>query len=121
MKAAMDRRHFSHSLLASALVATGLLAGCSDVPDTIKIGVAQPLSVYVDTHGTGQADEARIAKVLRELFDLSPKGIRTHLQLNRPIYATTAAYGHFGREPGPDGTFTWEKTDLVDELKRLIN
>ena len=106
--------------LAKNVVAAGLAKRCT-IQVSYAIGVAQPLSVYVDTHGTGQADEARIAKVLRELFDLSPKGIRTHLQLNRPIYATTAAYGHFGREPGPDGTFTWEKTDLVDELKRLIN
>ena len=83
--------------------------------------MSQPLSVYVDTHGTGLADEERIAKTLRDLFDLSPKGIRTHLKLNNPIYAGTAAYGHFGREPGANGTFTWEKTDLVEELKRLIN
>ena len=106
--------------LAKNVVASGLAKRCT-IQVSYAIGVSQPLSVYVDTHGTGLADEARIAKLLRELFDLSPKGIRTHLKLNNPIYAGTAAYGHFGRTPGADGTFTWEKTDLVDELKRLIN
>jgi len=106
--------------LAKNIVASGLAKRCT-IQVSYAIGVSQPLSVYVDTHGTGLADEARIAKTLRELFDLSPKGIRTHLQLNNPIYAGTAAYGHFGRTPGANGTFTWEKTDLVDELKRLIN
>ena len=106
--------------LAKNVVASGLAKRCT-IQVSYAIGVSQPLSVYVDTHGTGLADEARIAKMLRELFDLSPKGIRTHLKLNNPIYAGTAAYGHFGREPGANGTFTWEKTDLVDELKRLSN
>nr|WP_206741616.1 methionine adenosyltransferase [Hyphomonas oceanitis] len=106
--------------LAKNVVASGLAKRCT-IQVSYAIGVSQPLSVYVDTHGTGLADEARIAKLLRELFDLSPKGIRTHLKLNNPIYAGTAAYGHFGRTPGADGTFTWEKTDLIDELKRLIN
>ncbi|WP_340692783.1 methionine adenosyltransferase, partial [Hyphomonas sp.] len=106
--------------LAKNVVASGLAKRCT-IQVSYAIGVSQPLSVYVDTHGTGLADEARIAKTLRELFDLSPKGIRTHLKLNNPIYAGTAAYGHFGRKPGADGTFTWEKTDLIDELKRLIN
>ncbi|MEH6488006.1 methionine adenosyltransferase [Hyphomonas oceanitis] len=106
--------------LAKNVVASGLAKRCT-IQVSYAIGVSQPLSVYVDTHGTGLADEARIAKMLRQLFDLSPKGIRTHLKLNNPIYAGTAAYGHFGRTPGADGTFTWEKTDLVDELKRLIN
>ena len=106
--------------LAKNVVASGLAKRCP-IQVSYAIGVSQPLSVYVDTHGTGLADEARIAKTLRELFDLSPKGIRTHLKLNNPIYAGTAAYGHFGRTPGADGTFTWEKTDLIDELKRLIN
>ena len=106
--------------LAKNVVASGLAKRCT-IQVSYAIGVSQPLSVYVDTHGTGLADEARIAKMLRELFDLSPKGIRTHLKLNNPIYAGTAAYGHFGREPGANGTFTWEKTDLVEELKRLIN
>lgn len=106
--------------LAKNVVASGLAKRCT-IQVSYAIGVSQPLSVYVDTHGTGLADEARIAKTLRDLFDLSPKGIRTHLKLNNPIYAGTAAYGHFGRAPGKDGTFTWEKTDLIDELKRLIN
>jgi S-adenosylmethionine synthetase len=106
--------------LAKNIVAAGLADRCT-IQVSYAIGVAQPLSIYVDTHDTGKADEDRIAAALRELFDLSPKGIRTHLKLNNPIYAGTAAYGHFGREPGPNGTFTWEKTDLVDELKRLIN
>jgi len=106
--------------LAKNIVAAGLASRCT-IQVSYAIGVAQPLSIYVDTHGTGQADEARIAKALRELFDLSPKGIRTHLTLASPIYAPTAAYGHFGRTPGTDGTFTWEKTDLASELKRLVN
>ena len=106
--------------LAKNIVAAGLASRCT-IQVSYAIGVAQPLSIYVDTHGTGQADEARIAKALRELFDLSPKGIRTHLKLASPIYAPTAAYGHFGRTPGTDGTFTWEKTDLAGELKRLVN
>ncbi|MFN7054343.1 methionine adenosyltransferase [Hyphomonas sp.] len=106
--------------LAKNIVAAGLAARCT-IQVSYAIGVAQPLSIYVDTHGTGEADEAKIAKAVRELFDLSPKGIRTHLKLNRPIYSPTAAYGHFGRIPGEGGTFTWEKTDLVDDLKRLVN
>ncbi|MBA3067801.1 MAG: methionine adenosyltransferase [Hyphomonas sp.] len=106
--------------LAKNVVAAGLAERCT-IQVSYAIGVAQPLSIYVDTHGTGKADEARIAKTLRELFDLSPRGIRTHLNLNAPIYSPTAAYGHFGRKPGADGTFSWEKTALVDELKRLMN
>lgn len=106
--------------LAKNVVAAGLAERCT-IQVSYAIGVAQPLSIYVDTHGTGKADEARIAKVLRDLFDLSPRGIRTHLKLNAPIYSPTAAYGHFGRKPGADGTFSWEKTALVDELKRLVN
>ncbi len=106
--------------LAKNIVAAGLADRCT-IQVSYAIGVAQPLSIYVDTHRTGRADEDRIAKALRELFDLSPKGIRTHLRLNRPIYAATAAYGHFGRTPGAGDTFTWEKTDLVGELRRLVN
>ena len=105
--------------IAKNIVAAGLATRCT-IQVSYAIGVAQPLSIYVDTHGTGKADEARIAKAVRELFDLSPKGIRTQLQLANPIYAPTAAYGHFGRVPGA-GTFTWEKTDLAGELKRLVN
>ena len=106
--------------LAKNVVAAGLADRCT-IQVSYAIGVAQPLSIYVDTHGTGNVDEERIAKALRELFDLSPKGIRTHLKLNRPIYGPSAAYGHFGRTPTDAGGFSWEKTDLVDELKRLTN
>ncbi|WP_370173139.1 MULTISPECIES: methionine adenosyltransferase [Hyphomonas] len=106
--------------LAKNIVAAGLADRCT-IQVSYAIGVAQPLSIYVDTHGTGNVDEERIAKALRELFDLSPKGIRTHLKLNRPIYGPSAAYGHFGRTPTDAGGFSWEKTDLVDELKRLTN
>jgi S-adenosylmethionine synthetase len=81
------------------------------------IGIAKPLSVYVETDGTGKVEEAKLANVLQELMDLSPRGIRTHLGLNKPIYARTAAYGHFGRAPEPDGGFSWERTDLVDQLR----
>jgi S-adenosylmethionine synthetase len=79
--------------------------------------VSRPLSVYVETHGTGEVDEERLSTVLQRMMDLSPRGIRKHLQLNRPIYARTAAYGHFGREPEPDGGFSWELTDLVEDLR----
>ena len=81
------------------------------------IGVAKPLSVYVDTAGTATIDEDKLADVIQEVVDLSPRGIREGLQLSRPIYARSAAYGHFGREPDADGGFSWEKTDLVDDLK----
>jgi len=106
--------------LAKNIVAAGLADRCT-IQVSYAIGVAQPLSIYVDTHGTGKADEDRISEALRELFDLSPAGIRKHLSLAAPIYSPTAAYGHFGRAPGTDGTFTWEKTDLAGELKRLVN
>jgi S-adenosylmethionine synthetase len=106
--------------LAKNIVAAGLAERCT-IQVSYAIGVAQPLSIYVDTHGTGKADEDRISETLRKLFDLSPAGIRKHLSLAAPIYSPTAAYGHFGRAPGKDGTFTWEKTDLADELKRLVN
>ena len=85
------------------------------------IGVSKPLSVYVDTYGTGEVDEARLGKILNEVMNLSPRGIREHLQLNRPIYARTAAYGHFGREPDAEGGFSWERTDLAAELRRAFN
>ncbi|WP_291197512.1 methionine adenosyltransferase [Hyphomonas sp.] len=106
--------------LAKNIVAAGLAARCT-IQVSYAIGVAQPLSIYVDTHGTGKADEDRISEAVRKLFDLSPAGIRKHLNLAAPIYSPTAAYGHFGRAPGKDGTFTWEKTDLAAELKRLVN
>jgi len=102
--------------LAKNIVAADLADKCT-IQVAYAIGISKPLSVYVDTHGTGKADEAAIASAARKAMDLSPRGIRTHLQLNRPIYARTAAYGHFGRNPDADGGFSWEKTDLVDELK----
>ena len=84
------------------------------------IGVSKPLSVYVDTYGTATVDEDRLEKALSEVIDLSPRGIRQHLELNRPIYARTSAYGHFGRAPDADGGFSWEKLDLVDALKSAV-
>ncbi len=105
--------------LAKNVVAAGLAERCT-IQVSYAIGVAEPLSLYVDTHGTGKADEATIANRLRELFDLKPSTIRTHLDLRRPIYEGSAAYGHFGRIPGEDGTFSWERTTLVDDLKDLL-
>ena len=84
------------------------------------IGVAKPLSIYANTYGTGQVDEGKLETTLMELMDLSPRGIRTHLDLNKPIYARTAAYGHFGRAPQNDGGFSWERTDLVPQLKSAL-
>jgi len=104
--------------MAKNVVAAGLATKCT-IQLSYAIGVAKPLSVYVDTHGTGRTDETKLEKTLIELVDLSPRGIRTRLKLNRPIYARTAAYGHFGRTPDDDGGFSWEKTDLVSELKGL--
>ena len=104
--------------LAKNVVAAGLAKRCT-IQLSYAIGVAEPLSLYVDTHGTGIVDEARIEAVLPQLVRLTPKGIRTHLGLNRPIYERTAAYGHFGRATQADGGFSWEKTDLVEALKAL--
>ncbi|MGE5765839.1 MAG: methionine adenosyltransferase, partial [Bacteroidota bacterium] len=95
--------------LAKNVVAAGLADRCT-IQVSYAIGVSKPLSVYVNTEGTNEVDEAKLAKVLQELMDLSPRGIREHLQLSRPIYARTAAYGHFGRAPDPDGGFSWERT-----------
>jgi len=105
--------------LAKNVVAAGLAERCT-IQVAYAIGIAKPLSVYVDTDKTGDVDEEKLSRVLQELMDLSPRGIRTHLGLNRPIYARTAAYGHFGRTPEPDGGFSWEKTDLADELRRAF-
>ncbi len=102
--------------LAKNVVAAGLATRCT-IQLAYAIGVSHPLSVYVNTHDTGNADEARISAVLQELVSLSPRGIREHLQLNRPIYARTSSYGHFGREATADGGFSWERTDLVPQLK----
>jgi S-adenosylmethionine synthetase len=102
--------------LAKNVVAASLAERCT-IQISYAIGVSDPLSVYVDTHGTGKVDESRLERILPELMSLKPRGIREKLALNNPIYARTAAYGHFGRAPDTSGGFTWEKTDLVDALK----
>jgi len=102
--------------LAKNVVASGIAERCT-LQLAYAIGVSKPLSVYIDTHGTGEVDEDKLVATLCEMVDLSPRGIREHLKLSRPIYARTAAYGHFGREADPDGGFSWEKTDLADALK----
>jgi S-adenosylmethionine synthetase len=108
--------------LAKNVVAAGLAEKCT-IQVSYAIGVSKPLSVYFDLHGTGHdVDEVKLAKVVNGIMNLSPRGIREHLHLNRAIYAPTSAYGHFGRTPDAEkGTFTWEKTDLVDELRRAFN
>ena len=105
--------------LAKNVVAAGLAKRCT-IQLSYAIGVAQPLSIYVDTHGTGKVPEAKLEKALAKVMDLSPRGIRTHLNLNRPIYARTAAYGHFGRAADKDGGFSWEKTDLAKALTAAV-
>jgi len=102
--------------LAKNVVAAGLADRCT-LQLSYAIGVAEPLSIYVDLHGTGQAPEDKLEAVLPQLIRLTPRGIREHLKLNGPIYARTSSYGHFGRKPEPDGGFSWEKTDLVDQLR----
>jgi S-adenosylmethionine synthetase len=107
--------------LAKNVVAAGLAERCT-IQVAYAIGVSKPLSVYVDTYGTiaKGVTEERLEEVLPTLFDLSPRGIRQHLQLNKPIYTPTSSYGHFGRQPTDQGHFTWEKTDLVEALKKAI-
>ncbi|UYN98896.1 MAG: methionine adenosyltransferase [Devosia sp.] len=105
--------------LAKNVVAAGL-ADRATIQLSYAIGVARPLSIYVDLHGTGKVDEADLERALAKVMDLTPRGIRTHLDLNKPIYAKTSAYGHFGRKPGRDGSFSWEKTDLVKALKAAV-
>ncbi|TIL29882.1 methionine adenosyltransferase [Mesorhizobium sp.] len=105
--------------LAKNVVAAKLADRCT-IQLSYAIGVAQPLSVYVDLHGTGKVDEAKLEQALRTVMDLSPSGIRRHLDLNRPIYAKTSSYGHFGRKAGRDGSFSWEKTDLAKALKDAL-
>jgi len=105
--------------LAKNVVAAKLADRCT-IQLSYAIGVAKPLSIYVDLHGTGKVDEAKLEKVLGEVMDLTPRGIRTHLNLNRPIYARTSAYGHFGRKPTRDGGFSWERTDLAGALKEAV-
>lgn len=105
--------------LAKNVVAAQLADRCV-IQLAYAIGVSQPLSIYVDTQGTGRADDAAIEAAIAKLTDLSPRGIRERLQLNKPIYTRTAAYGHFGREPDADGGFSWERTDLAEELARTV-
>lgn len=105
--------------LAKNIVAAGYADRCT-LQLSYAIGVSKPLSLYVNTHGTGTVDEVEIVKAINQLVDLSPRGIREHLQLNRPIYGRTAAYGHFGRDPESDGGFSWEKTDLVEKLQKIL-
>jgi S-adenosylmethionine synthetase len=105
--------------VAKNIVAAEYAERCT-VQVSYAIGISKPLSVYVDTHGTGTVPEAEIIRAISKVIDLSPRGLREHLKLNRPIYARTAAYGHFGRAPEADGGFSWEKTDLVDSLRKII-
>ncbi|MGH2341571.1 methionine adenosyltransferase [Segnochrobactraceae bacterium EtOH-i3] len=105
--------------LAKNVVAAELAERCT-IQVAYAIGVAKPLAVYVDLHGTGQVPEAALEKVLPEILDLSPRGIRQHLGLNKPIYARTSAYGHFGRTPEADGGFSWEKIDLVSAIRAAL-
>jgi S-adenosylmethionine synthetase len=105
--------------LAKNVVAAGLAESCT-IQIAYAIGVADPMSLLVDTHGTGTVEEAKLQKLLPELFPLRPTSIRRTLKLNRPIYRRTAAYGHFGRAPDKDGGFSWERTDLADQLKRAL-
>ena len=103
--------------LAKNVVAAGLARRCT-LQLSYAIGVAKPLSIYVDTHGTGRAPDAEIERAVGRAMDLTPRGIREHLGLDRPIYARTAAYGHFGRAPEDDGGFSWERTDLAETLAK---
>ncbi|KFB11302.1 methionine adenosyltransferase [Nitratireductor basaltis] len=106
--------------LAKNVVAANLAERCT-IQLSYAIGVAQPLSVYVDLHGTGKVSEEEVEIAIRDVMDLSPSGIRRHLDLNKPVYAKTAAYGHFGRKPGRDGSFSWERMDLVKALKSSLS
>ena len=110
---------YASRYLAKNVVAAGLAERCT-IQLSYAIGVSQPLSIYVDMHGTGAVDAAALEKALGAVMDLSPRGIREHLGLNKPIYARTAAYGHFGRAPEVDGGFSWERTDLADAIKAAL-
>jgi S-adenosylmethionine synthetase len=104
--------------LAKNVVAAGLADRCT-LQLSYAIGVAKPLSIYADLHGTGHIEEAKLEPALMDAMNLSPRGIREHLELNKPIYARTSAYGHFGRAPDAEGGFSWEKTDLAEQLRGL--
>ncbi|WP_298260367.1 methionine adenosyltransferase [uncultured Litoreibacter sp.] len=110
---------YASRYLAKNVVASGLAKRCT-IQLSYAIGVAKPLSIYCDTHGTGEAPDAAIEAAVAGLMDLTPQGIREQLGMNRPIYARTAAYGHFGRAPEADGGFSWERTDLVEALKKAV-
>ena len=116
----MDRSAaYAARYLAKNVVAAKLADRCT-IQLSYAIGVARPLSIYVDLHDTGKVDPAKLEKALGEVMDLTPRGIRTHLDLNKAIYARTSAYGHFGRKASRDGGFSWERTDLVDSLKKAV-
>ncbi|AUJ63073.1 methionine adenosyltransferase [Aestuarium zhoushanense] len=110
---------YASRYLAKNVVAAGLADKCT-IQLSYAIGVAKPLSIYANTYGTNTVDEAAIERAVAQAMDLTPRGIRTHLGLNKPIYARTAAYGHFGRAPEADGGFSWEQTDLVETLKKAV-
>jgi len=110
---------YASRYLAKNVVAAGMAERCT-IQLSYAIGVSKPLSIYCDTFGTGQVPDEEIERAVASCMDLTPRGIREHLQMNRPIYARTAAYGHFGRAPDADGGFSWEKTDLVDQLKAAV-
>jgi S-adenosylmethionine synthetase len=105
--------------LAKNVVAAGMAEKCT-IQLSYAIGVSAPLSIYADTHGTGSVEARDIEAAIPQVMDLTPRGIRTHLGLNKPIYQRTAAYGHFGRNPSDDGGFSWERTDLVEALKKAV-
>tara|TARA_R110002094_G_scaffold68565_5_gene77914 strand:- start:878 stop:2059 length:1182 start_codon:yes stop_codon:yes gene_type:complete len=105
--------------LAKNVVAAGMAKRCT-IQLSYAIGVSEPLSIYCDTFGTGDVHDAEVERAIREVMNLTPRGIREHLQLNKPIYQRTAAYGHFGRAPDADGGFSWEKVDLADKLKAAV-
>jgi S-adenosylmethionine synthetase len=105
--------------LAKNVVAAKLAKRCT-IQLSYAIGVSEPLSIFVNLHETGKVEERKLEKALNEVMVLSPRGIREHLKLNRPIYARTTAYGHFGRQPDSEGGFSWERTDLVDDLREAV-
>jgi S-adenosylmethionine synthetase len=110
---------YASRYLAKNIVAAGLAERCT-IQVAYAIGVADPMSLLVDTHGTSKVDERKLEKILPEMFRLTPTNIRRTLKLNRPIYQRTAAYGHFGRGPDKDGGFSWEKTDLASQLRKAF-
>ena len=114
----MDRSAaYAARYLAKNVVAAGIAERCT-IQLSYAIGVSHPISLYVSTEGTGEVDDRELEKFLPQLMDLTPRGIREHLNLNRPIYTPTAAYGHFGRQAKDTGEFSWEKLDLVDQIQQ---